>query len=38
VQRDENARVHIVAAWRADHGPTAAAAALTRLLNERLDR
>ncbi|MFQ6394644.1 TadA family conjugal transfer-associated ATPase [Nocardia sp. KC 131] len=38
VQPDESGRVRIVAAWRADDGPAAAAAELSALLAERLDR
>ncbi|MEV0297819.1 TadA family conjugal transfer-associated ATPase [Nocardia sp. NPDC050710] len=38
LERDEHGRVNITPAWRADRGPAPAAATLTRLLAERLDR
>ncbi|MFI6367418.1 TadA family conjugal transfer-associated ATPase [Nocardia sp. NPDC050630] len=38
VDRDSQGHVTITAAWRADQAPTPAAATLTRLLAERLDR
>ncbi|MFE7801722.1 TadA family conjugal transfer-associated ATPase [Nocardia sp. NPDC057440] len=38
VRRDDSGRVRIAAAWRADHGPAAAATELADLLDERLDR
>ncbi|WP_433758293.1 TadA family conjugal transfer-associated ATPase [Nocardia sp. CA-135398] len=38
VERDPQGRVTITAAWRADRAPIPAAATLTRLLDERLDR